>query len=272
MRAAAVTGLGRHDGEALMAETGQVARDLTRGAAVVGADERHSRQAGIADGDDRDLALERGRDGRVVGGQRAQDERVDDRVPQQRFAVGAVGRHQQQCVAGRAQLGRDAVQDHDQARVGERVRQPLGEHDADRAGATRVAARPPPGRVRRSRGGERPRARARGSPRRADRDGCRRSTPSSARRRRRWRPCRASGDRQPLRMPLAIPSDYICIVTAMSTSVSIQTVAAGGDVHALALGSAYLGAALGVLMVAPQIARTLRDRGLPGVSRRCPGG
>jgi len=39
----------------------------------------------------------------------------------------------------------------------------------------------------------------------------------------------------------------------MSTSVSIQT-----------LG--YLGATLGVLMVAPQIARTLRDRARPGVS------
>jgi uncharacterized protein with PQ loop repeat len=39
----------------------------------------------------------------------------------------------------------------------------------------------------------------------------------------------------------------------MSSSVSIQTIG-------------YLGATLGVLMVAPQIARTLRDRARPGVS------
>jgi uncharacterized protein with PQ loop repeat len=36
--------------------------------------------------------------------------------------------------------------------------------------------------------------------------------------------------------------------------------------HAFAVASGYLGAALGVAMVVPQIARTLRDRTVPGVS------
>jgi uncharacterized protein with PQ loop repeat len=52
----------------------------------------------------------------------------------------------------------------------------------------------------------------------------------------------------------------------MSTSVSIQTIGGGLDLHTLAVGAGYLGATLGVLMVAPQIARTLRDRARPGVS------
>ena len=53
----------------------------------------------------------------------------------------------------------------------------------------------------------------------------------------------------------------------MATSVSIQTVAGSGlDLHALAVAAGYLGAALGVLMVLPQIARTLKNRSLPGVS------
>lgn len=53
----------------------------------------------------------------------------------------------------------------------------------------------------------------------------------------------------------------------MSLSVSIQNISAAGiDRHALALPIGYLGAALGVGMVVPQIARTLRDRGRLGVS------
>jgi uncharacterized protein with PQ loop repeat len=38
------------------------------------------------------------------------------------------------------------------------------------------------------------------------------------------------------------------------------------NLHATAVGSGYLGAALGVAMVVPQIVRTLRDRSMPGVS------
>jgi uncharacterized protein with PQ loop repeat len=38
------------------------------------------------------------------------------------------------------------------------------------------------------------------------------------------------------------------------------------SLHAVAVASGYLGAALGVAMVIPQIGRTLRDRTLPGVS------
>jgi len=53
----------------------------------------------------------------------------------------------------------------------------------------------------------------------------------------------------------------------VSPSVSIQNFTASGvDLHALALPVGYLGAALGVGMVIPQIARTLRDRARLGVS------
>jgi uncharacterized protein with PQ loop repeat len=38
------------------------------------------------------------------------------------------------------------------------------------------------------------------------------------------------------------------------------------DLHTYAVATGYLGAALGVAMVVPQIARTLRDRTVPGVS------
>jgi uncharacterized protein with PQ loop repeat len=53
----------------------------------------------------------------------------------------------------------------------------------------------------------------------------------------------------------------------VSLSVSIQnSVGSGIDRHALALPVGYLGAALGVAMVVPQIVRTLRNPALPGVS------
>jgi uncharacterized protein with PQ loop repeat len=53
----------------------------------------------------------------------------------------------------------------------------------------------------------------------------------------------------------------------VASSVSIQTGASGGlDLHVLANAAGYLGAALGVLMVLPQIVRTLKNRSLPGVS------
>jgi uncharacterized protein with PQ loop repeat len=38
------------------------------------------------------------------------------------------------------------------------------------------------------------------------------------------------------------------------------------SLHAVAVGTGYVGSALGVAMVVPQIVRTLRDRTMPGVS------
>ncbi len=54
----------------------------------------------------------------------------------------------------------------------------------------------------------------------------------------------------------------------MSTSVSIQSemAAAHGGITALGDAAGYLGAALGVAMVVPQIVRTLRNPSVPGVS------
>jgi uncharacterized protein with PQ loop repeat len=49
-------------------------------------------------------------------------------------------------------------------------------------------------------------------------------------------------------------------------SVSIQDLPGLPDLHSLAVASGYLGAALGMGMVVPQIARTLRNRAMPGVS------
>jgi uncharacterized protein with PQ loop repeat len=53
----------------------------------------------------------------------------------------------------------------------------------------------------------------------------------------------------------------------MAGSVSIQ-IADGGllDLHSISVAAGYLGAALGVLMVVPQIVRTVRNPGLGGVS------
>jgi uncharacterized protein with PQ loop repeat len=49
--------------------------------------------------------------------------------------------------------------------------------------------------------------------------------------------------------------------------VSIQNLTGGVvNLHEFAVGVGYLGAALGVAMVVPQIVRTLRNRTLPGVS------
>lgn len=52
----------------------------------------------------------------------------------------------------------------------------------------------------------------------------------------------------------------------MTASVSIQTAAANLDLHTLGVAAGYLGAALGVVMVIPQIVRTYRNRARPGVS------
>jgi uncharacterized protein with PQ loop repeat len=53
----------------------------------------------------------------------------------------------------------------------------------------------------------------------------------------------------------------------VASSVSIQRAAGSGlDLHTLAISAGYLGAALGVLMVLPQIVRTVKNRSLPGVS------
>lgn len=52
----------------------------------------------------------------------------------------------------------------------------------------------------------------------------------------------------------------------MPASVSIQVLPGLPDLHTLAVGSGYLGAALGMGMVIPQITRTLRNRAMPGVS------
>jgi uncharacterized protein with PQ loop repeat len=53
----------------------------------------------------------------------------------------------------------------------------------------------------------------------------------------------------------------------VALSVSIQNIAGGSpDLHDLAVGAGYLGAALGVLMVLPQIARTFQNRARLGVS------
>lgn len=57
-----------------------------------------------------------------------------------------------------------------------------------------------------------------------------------------------------------------CIVTDVRASVSIQDLPGLPDLHSLAVASGYLGAALGMGMVIPQIARTLRNRSMPGVS------
>jgi uncharacterized protein with PQ loop repeat len=57
-----------------------------------------------------------------------------------------------------------------------------------------------------------------------------------------------------------------CIVTVVHASVSIQLLPGIPDLHSLAVGSGYLGAALGMGMVIPQIARTVRNRAMPGVS------
>jgi uncharacterized protein with PQ loop repeat len=53
----------------------------------------------------------------------------------------------------------------------------------------------------------------------------------------------------------------------VALTVSIQNLGVGPlDVHDLAVIAGYIGAALGVSMVVPQIIRTFRNRALPGVS------
>ena len=58
-----------------------------------------------------------------------------------------------------------------------------------------------------------------------------------------------------------------CIVTVVLHPVSIQSLAGVPlDVHSVAVGSGYLGAALGVGMVVPQIVRIRQNPAMPGVS------
>jgi uncharacterized protein with PQ loop repeat len=52
----------------------------------------------------------------------------------------------------------------------------------------------------------------------------------------------------------------------VSVSVSIQTLAGSAGLSGLGSAAGYLGAALGVVMLVPQLARTYRDRALLGVS------
>ena len=83
----------------------------------------------------------------VIRVETVDDERVDDRAPDQRKrAVGiSIAGDQLEGAAGVGELGGQTVQERDHPGIGERVGQPLGEQHAD--GARHAAAQRAPGRA-----------------------------------------------------------------------------------------------------------------------------
>jgi hypothetical protein len=138
----------RHDREPPVPEVEQVLGGGARGAAVVDRDERHAGDVGGVADDQRQVPLERGGHARVVGWQRVDEARVDERRPDRRGVGGAVDQRCGEEGEGDAELlgldGEAAKRGHG-GRIGERVGQPLGEQHADRAGP--AGAQGPTGRV-----------------------------------------------------------------------------------------------------------------------------
>ena len=121
-----------------MAEVEQVLRGGARAAAIVDRDERDAGDVRRVGDDQRQVALERGVDARVILGQRVDEAAVDERAADGRGVGGVVGERRGQQAerdADALRLLGEAAQGGDGGGVAERVGELLGEQDADRAGA-----------------------------------------------------------------------------------------------------------------------------------------
>ncbi len=131
-----------------MAEVEHVLRGGAGAAAVVDRDERDAGELRRVADDDREVPVERRLHARVAGGERVDEAGVDERVPDGRGVGDAVaerGGEERERDAELLGLDGEAAQRRHRGGIGERVGEPLGQEDADRAGP--AGPQGPPGRV-----------------------------------------------------------------------------------------------------------------------------